>query len=730
MSTAAERKPVSQLDRLIQGSVLWIFVALLTLGMTLALSFKMVAPSDVSVTVGQPAPNDILSPQTLTYASDLLTELARQEQSESVAEVYSPIDLGIGRAQKSRARATFSFIETVRADAVATKETKLTYLQALEGLTIDDQVGVGLLDLNQTDYDEAKANVLTIIEVIMRQEIRESQLRDFQRSARREANLELTPTQESVVTSLAPQFIVPTVFHDEQATEAARQEAIGSIGPVERTISKDQRILQAGDLVHEVDIELLTKLGLLQQETDFRDFSSIFIASLVSVILIALYWQQFHSTLREGGRYLGALAAILLVFTLLARVMTAGGGLLSFWYPIAAMSMLLAVIFDVRLAMMATVVMAAMVGYIGGSSLELATYSATGGLLALLTLNNARARRINAFFRAGLVAAVGHIVIILVFRLPSNVEVVEVLQFILYGLANGILSAALTLVGFFIMGSLFGITTTLQLQELSRLDHPLLQELLRRAPGTYHHSIMVANLAEQAAERIKANATLVRVGAFYHDIGKMNRPPFYTENQEGFNPHDSLDPYSSARIIMSHVSDGLELARRYRLPDRIRDFIAEHHGDKVVVAFFVKAQEQAEEADEVDEVDIKDFRHKGPRPRSRESGIVLLADTIDAASSAIRPNSEKAIVKLVNSIIDGDLTDGQLDDSALTLGDIKLIRASFIETLKGRFHVRVRYPGNEELIPDDEAVPVVPAPIISARPEPASSAKLTQDLPG
>ncbi len=191
----------------------------------------------------------------------------------------------------------------------------------------------------------------------------------------------------------------------------------------------------------------------------------------------------------------------------------------------------------------------------------------------------------------------------------------------------------------------------------------------------------------------------------------MNRPPFFTENQEGFNPHDTLDPYSSSRIIISHVTDGMELARRYHLPDRIRDFITEHHGDKLIKVFYAIAQEQA--VNEEDTVDESKFRHRGPRPRSRETGIVLLADTIDAASNAIRPNSEKGIEKLVNSIIDDDLTDGQLDDSGLTLGDIKLIRASFIDTLKGRYHVRVKYPGNEQLMDDEESAVPIPPPVVA-----------------
>lgn len=682
-------------QQMLQGSLLWLFAILLTVGMTAILSFNLTPASSVNVVIGQPAANDILAPRSLTYTSSLLTAQARQQASASVAAIYSPLDLNIGRAQLSLARAIFSFIETVRADSQANTEVKLRYLRAIKDLKIEEQIGLDLLEMSQTDYATAKADVLAIIDQLMRQDIREEQLSAVQRSARRQASLDLSPVQERVVNSLAPQFIVPTVFADEEATAVARQEAATAVEPVVRSITKDQRIIRTGDVVTEADVEMLEQLGLLQHELDLQDVSSLFIASLLSVTLIILYWQQYRTHLRGNGRYLLGLALLLLLFTLAARLMTAGTGILVYWFPISALAMLLAVIFDSRFAMIVTVVMAALVGYLNRNSLEITIYVAGGGLLALLTLRDAYAQRINAFFRAGLLAALGHIIAILIFRLPQNLDIVELLQLMLYGLGNGILSSAITLIGFFIMGSLFGVTTSLQLQELSRFDHPLLQELLRKAPGTYHHSIMVANLAEQAAEKVKANSTLIRVGAFYHDIGKMKRPPFFTENQEGISPHDALDPTSSARIIISHVTDGLEMARRHRLPDRIRDFIAEHHGDRVVKSFYAKAVEAAGE--DSDSVDIEKFRHVGPRPRSRETGIVMLADAIEATSSALRPNSEKEIERLVNTIISEHLTEGQLDNSGLTLGDVKMVQDSFVKTLKGRFHMRVKYPGNEKI---------------------------------
>ena len=707
-------------QKLLQGSLLWLFPAAVTLGLTIIFSFNLVTASDVQVMLGQPAGEDILAPRTITYESDVLLAAARETARAAVPEQYARDGNDIGRNQLNLVSSIFSFTDVVRADTLATKETQLSYVQAINRLTIQEQIGLDLLELTAADYDVVKREVSRIVGDLMRQDIREDQLRDYQIIARREASLELTSKQENVVTNVAPQFIIPTVFPAPEATAVLRDEAAAAVGPFPVTIADNERIVRQGDLVSALDIEKLTQLGLLQSQLDWRDVGALFVASLLSVVLITMYWHQFFwERVRDNGRYLTVLASLILVFAAIAKLMVTGSGFFTYLFPMAALSMLLSVIYDLRFSLTVTIIMAALIGFLVPNSLEIAAYTAVGGLLAILTLQDAQ--RINAFFRAGLAAAIGYCAVILVFRLNQDmIDVVNMLELMGYAIVNGVLSAALTLVGFFIMGSLFGITTTLQLQELARLDHPLLQELLRRAPGTYHHSIMVANLAEQAAEQIKANSALIRVGAFYHDIGKMNRPPFYSENQEGVNPHDALDPQTSARIILSHVTDGLELAKRYKLPYRIHQFIAEHHGTRLVKGFYFKAKEQA---DEGEVIDPEKFRYSGSRPRSRETGVVMLADVIESTSRALQPNSEKAIEKLVNSLIDEDLTDGQLDESGLTLGDIRLIRDSFIKTLKGRFHVRVKYPGNDALLSPDEQLVVESA---VAPPLPSADVPLPQ----
>ncbi|MEM7116862.1 MAG: HDIG domain-containing metalloprotein [Chloroflexota bacterium] len=699
-----ETNSYSRLQELAKGSLLWFFVVVLTLGMTLILTFDYSGSGDVDVNVGQPALSNVSAPRPIQYQSAYLTQQAQEVAANSVPTEYTPFNLSIRREQLREARAVFAFVEVVRADLYATEEEKLSLLGAIEDVTLETDVGEAIFGLDVAQFDEAETEVINTIDELMRREIRPDELAAIRRSARQSPNPDLTPSQELVVTNLAWQFIVENVFPNEEATIEKREAAVAAVDPQIRTIVEGQPILETGQIVTEEHIEILTELGLLRPERNWRDIASLFMASLLSAVLLTLYWQQFHTRLHTNLRYLGVLLTIFFFFTLVAKLMVGGDAFLLYWYPIAAMAMLVAVVFDTRLSLMSTIVMATVVGFIAPNSLELVVYLAAGGIMSILMLRDTQ--RITGFFRAGLAGALGHVFVLLVFRLPQDVDATILLQQIVFAVGNGILSAALTLVGFYILGSVFGVITILQLQDLSRLDHPLLQQLLRRAPGTYHHSLIVANLAEQAAERIGANSTLVRVGAFYHDIGKMNRPPFFTENQEGINPHDSLDPHTSARIIISHVSDGVDLARRYRVPDRIRDFIAEHHGQRLVKGFYLKAVEQA--GGDPERVDESQFRHIGPRPRSRESGIVMMADAVEATSSAIRPNTERGIEKLVNSIITEDLTTGQLNDSGLTLGDIEVIRASFIETLHGRFHVRVKYPGNEELEGDEPAA--LPSP--------------------
>jgi len=315
-------------------------------------------------------------------------------------------------------------------------------------------------------------------------------------------------------------------------------------------------------------------------------------------------------------------------------------------------------------------------------------YAFVGGTVAALAVW--RLDHLGMFVRAALHLALANTATLLAFRLRTSVyEQTALVQLLAIGLANAVLSASLAFVAFAAIGRVFGITTSLQLLELARPTHPLFRQLLIKAPGTYHHSIVVSNMAECAAEAIGADPLLARVGSYYHDIGKIVRPYFFAENQtDGQNPHDSLDAKTSADIIIAHTADGLALARKYRLPDRVRDFISEHHGTHLVSYFYRRASEEGDGQ----EVREEDYRYPGPRPQSRETGIVMLADSIEAAVRANRPATQAETERVIRQMTNDRLVAGELDECDLTLRDLDHIREAFFSVLQGVFHPRIQYP--------------------------------------
>jgi hypothetical protein len=303
-----------------------------------------------------------------------------------------------------------------------------------------------------------------------------------------------------------------------------------------------------------------------------------------------------------------------------------------------------------------------------------------------------KAKRIGSFFFSGLTIGIAGIGVILSYRLPDAVtDWRGIAELSGAALINGIGAASLTLLLQYIFSQSLGITTSLQLLDISRPDHPLLQLMLRSAPGSYQHSLQVANLAEQAAEAIGADGLLVRVGSIYHDCGKSNNPHFFIENQiqNESNPHDDIDPYLSAQIILSHVTDGIKLARKYHLPERVIDFIKEHHGTMHTHYQYTRALQEAENPDDVDK---SLYTYPGPKPQSKETALLMLADGTEARTRAERPKDEDELRELIEVVFTFYSQNNQLDDTDLTLKDLQLVKDSFFNTLKGTYHPRVKYP--------------------------------------
>ncbi len=350
--------------------------------------------------------------------------------------------------------------------------------------------------------------------------------------------------------------------------------------------------------------------------------------------------------------------------------------------------MLLALLLaDTTVAVVLTATLSVALGIIGGNSLEFATFVFASGVIGALSIS--RRERTTAFVRAGVFVSFTNLVASMAFRLyDGTYDLIALSQLTAAAFANGILSASITFAIFSWVGRLFGITTSIQLLELARPTQPLLKQLALKAPGTYHHTLIVANMAEQAAEAIGADSLLTRIGAYYHDIGKTLRPYFFIENMtERENIHDRLDPKTSAQIIISHVRDGLELARRQKLPVEVQHIIAQHHGTTLVSFFYQQARQRVEGR----EIDEAEFRYPGPRPRTREAAIVMLAD-VEAAVRSAHPASLEETERLVRQFINVRLVSGELDECDLTLRDLDRIREAFVSVLKGVFHPRIQYP--------------------------------------
>jgi len=668
-----------------------LFAGLLVVLLAGILSYQFLT-SRVALEVGQVCRQDIRAPRSITYQSQILTARERDRAAAAVSDVYD-YDRNIASRQVTRARSTCDYLSQLRQDNSLPVSRKLELVAAREDLILSTAVISDILTVTDITWYPAVTETLRLTEVIMGQRIRPYLLNEVKARIPEllDKSAGFTRTQTRIITELTPNFIVANENFDPATTAAARRAAREAVKPVYHTIEDGQIIIRDGEVVTDLVLEELQALNLLHTGVNWPQIGAAALLVVLLVITLTAYIGHFHADLWDSNRQPILLGLIILVNALaleLALPQHIIWPYILYVFPFAAAPMLVAVLLDGQLALFISVFNAALVGFIANGSLESAMICALAGMVAALLVR--QARRLNRFIWAGLAAAVAALATILVFRVPAQVYVpATFLALALASLVSGILAAMLAMGSFYILGTLFDITTTLRLLELANPDQPLLKRLLVEAPGTYNHSLLVSNLAERAAEQIGADALLARVGGYYHDIGKVLRPYFFVENQlEGQNVHEQLDPLSSARVIISHVTDGLALARKQRLPQRIQDFVAQHHGTSLVTYFYHQACNES--ANGV--VDAEPFRYPGPRPQTRETAIVMLADGAESIVRASREHTPDEIDRLVHNIINKRLAEGELDESNLTLQDLTRIRHAFVDVLQGMFHPRIEYP--------------------------------------
>jgi putative nucleotidyltransferase with HDIG domain len=457
-----------------------------------------------------------------------------------------------------------------------------------------------------------------------------------------------------------------------------------------QSFAEGETIVERGEIISAEDIEALQELGLAQPEDRWQDMAGAIALIVLSISILIVYLRR-HPEITNDLRGLTLITILFLLFVSAARSLIPGHVVVPYLYPIPAFALIVAALYGDQIALTLTIPLVLLTTYALPNTIELTLFYALSSIFGVLIPK--QTQRITAYLWVGTTIAASGAVTITAYRLmSSDVDWLGMATLAGAAVVNGVVSAGLAVLLQYFLAPLLGMTTPLQLIELSRPDHPLLEYLLRHAPGTYQHSLQVANLAEQAAESIDADSLLTRVGALYHDVGKTQNPQFFIENQIAgpLNPHDDLDPAESAAIIIRHVADGIELTQEHKLPRRIQDFVSEHHGTMQTHYQLTQALNAA--GGDADTVDKSLFEYKGPRPQSRETALVMLADGCEARVRSQHPADEEELREIIRDTVNNRLTSGQLDDTSLTLQDINTIIDSFTATLRGIYHPRVEYP--------------------------------------
>ncbi len=663
-----------------------------TLG-ALILSYQAPTNYIVNLQLNDVAPSDIIAPDPISYASAIETKQEQERVKNAIDIFYTPPDPKIARAQVARLRQIFDYLDTVRADEYSLLPQKAAWVRAIPDLSLSDILIDQVLITPDQQWDATKQEALAILDQVMRTEIRESQVNSTRRQLPNRVALDTPEQQTAIIVGITEDLIRPNTFPDLARTTEEQRLATEKVPPVTIQIAKNELIVSAGQLIQPIDLEKLAALGLQQPPYNWlSDLLAPTLLIFLTTSLIAAYLRQYAPHIITDIKRFVLLGVLLLVFLVAAKLIIPHEAIGVYSYPIAALTMLIAVLIDVQLAFFITAILAIWAGYMATENwLRVVLYLILSGWTGALALN--KERSVSTLIWAGLYVISVNIFVIFIFALndtkldmPINLQAV-----ITAGALNGVFSAGTALIGLISIGQMLDITTTMQLADLARPTHPLLRQLLLNAPGTYHHSLMVSNLAEQAAERIGADALLVRVMAYYHDIGKIQRPYFFVENQpQGVNVHEKLDPKVSAQIIISHVTDGLDLAKKHRLPSAIRAGISQHHGTTLVKFFYYQAVKEANEKGT--QVNEDNFHYPGPRPQSKENGILMLADVTESVVRALKPTSVDEIYEIVQKMIAEKLETGQLNQCDLTIADIHKIREAFVDILQGVHHPRIKYP--------------------------------------
>ncbi len=660
-----------------------LFMAFFSLYMII-LSADFIADK-ISFQVGQVSDRDVVAPRSVSYVDQIKTKKLEAEVLASVASVYD-FDVTVASKAEESASAVFRAAKAVAVDKALTEpgqraeKLKITLPLSLPSAAVD-----GLATLGEADLVKTEEHTKNVLRKYLQRGIRDDDLDAARKNIALDAEgLGLGKDAEAVVAGLAQALVKPNFVLNVRETDKRKQAALASTEPVRETVKKGQVLVRRGDIVTAEQIYAMEELGLHRGHISEVRIFGLAIFVLVVMGLVIGYLYKFSPEVYGNDLHMVLLGLIILLTLVLGK---AAHIYSDFIAPIAAGALLTAILIDTRLGIFISIALSVMFGVIVENDLRAVAVALIGSLTGVYSVS--KFSHGYSLTRTGLWIAAMNFITVGSTGFLEQINGTQIMLQGIHGAVSGIASAVIT-IGFLpYLESTFNITTPVKLMELANPSNPLLQRLLLDAPGTYHHSLLVGNLAETAAGHVGADPVTVRVGAYYHDIGKIKRPYFFIENQtDSENPHDKIAPSLSTLIVTSHIKDGLDLCRDYKLPQPIVDIVQQHHGTTLVSYFYRRATEN-EHGECIIEAD---FRYEGPRPQSKEAALVMLADACEAAVRSLsRPNVNR-IESTVRKVIRERLHDGQLDDCNLTLKDLNIIGDVFTRVLSSMFHSRIEYP--------------------------------------
>jgi len=656
----------------------WALAVLLVL--TVILSSNLV-PDRVHLEVGDVAQHNIKAPKDMV--DPIATLRLQQEAADRVKEAYD-VDNQVLEEGLEKLNAVFKMVRELQGQDLP-EEEKITRLSEVLEFEVSEAEVRAVLAADPVALDKLQGETANILKRVLEAPIRQESLETARKLASNEAeDLEVDKGLRAFAGTLVSSLVEPNAILNREETKRRREEAKAGVEP--QIIQKGEILVPEGTVVTRDHLVLLKEAGLLDNKGNYVTVvgAALVVAALLG--LVGFYLYQFEREVFESERLIVLTGLIMVVTVFISQVLKVVSG---FLMPVAAGTMLLAILTGPQLAVFVGVVLSIYVGFLTGNELSFVSVALVGAVTGVYSVFKVEQRF--ELMRAGFFVGLANALTVLAISLTTGFSLNQVLVWkgILWSAANGVLSAVLTTGSLPFFESLFGIITSIKLLELSNPNQPLLRRLMVEAPGTYHHSIIVGNLAEAGTEAVRGNALLARVGAYYHDIGKVKRPYFFVDNQlGGENPHNKISPSLSTLIITSHIKDGVELARAHRLPRQVIDIIKEHHGTTLVSYFYSRATENGKTEHFVED----DFRYEGPEPQSKEAAIVMLADSAEAAVRSLTNPTPGRIEGLVRKIIKDRLNEGQLDQSNLTLKDLDRVAKVFAKVLSGIFHPRVEYP--------------------------------------